>query len=436
MDLAYSQNDLSLSYVGLHYSRPSANRIAYRLVGYEEQWHEASAKGIARYTNLLPGDYVFEVKAANPYGVWSRPTVLRITIAPPWWQTTWAYVFYIVGLGLLIFAGFEWRMHQLTAQARRLSTEVEARTRELRMEKEKTEEQARRLADLDQAKNHFFANISHEFRTPLTLLLGPIQDLIDTEPDPSRRQRHRIMQRSARRLQGLIDQLLDLSRLEAGHLTLDPQAGDLAAFLARLTRSYTPLAERRELRLTCSCEPRVLLCRFDRDACEKIIGNLLSNALKFTPAGGTVAVMLRKGEGAMVDLAVSDTGPGIGSEDLTCIFDRFYQGDTSSTRAHEGSGIGLALARELTELHGGMLEVESAIGTGSTFIVRLPLEECVGMEAPAPVLSNTRPGTRKSDLEWLDRTTADVAASEHTLLIVEDNPDVRGLSTQSSRNSL
>ncbi len=358
---------------------------------------------------------------------------------PAWWQKPWVYA-----LGLLVFSAvglifFQLRIMRLRARERQLTVLVDERTRELVAEKEKTEEQARRLGQLDEAKNRFFTNISHEFRTPLTLILGPLQDALDGlyKDNPARLEKqHRLMHRSARRLLRLINQLLDLSRLEEGRMTLQPEPGDLADFARTLTRSFVPLAERRRITLAFDSEVERLPLEFDPDALEKVLSNLIGNALKFTPENGSVRVGLTTSDQAdsrsrHASLAVQDTGPGISKEDLEHIFDRFQQGDTSIRRRFEGSGIGLALAKELAELHGGELLVESELGRGSSFTVRVPLPE------KPPVLSNEV--SIDSSTEAVGLVDAVLGASstgsgareaaggeQPLILIVEDNIDVRG----------
>lgn len=379
LTLRHSEHDLSIDFVGLHYSRPEANRYAYMLEPYDTDWREAGAQQrTVRYTNLDPGDYVFRVKAANVYGVWNdEGATLRITITPPWWKTAWAYVLYLMGLGLLIFIGHEARVHRLKAHALKLGQEVAERTEELVAEKKTTEEQARRLSELDEAKNRFFANISHEFRTPLTLILGPIQDAIDGTYgrfDPGFERQLGTLRRNAHRLLRLINQLLDLSKLEAGKMEITRREADLVPFLQKLVQSFLPMAERGQITLHFQSEIESLRLGFDPDVLEKVFSNLLANALAFTPAGGKVWVTMNRREGdkaSTVEVIVKDTGPGIAKEDLARIFDRFQQADTSTTRLHEGTGIGLALVKELVDLHEGTVLVKSEPGFGSAFIVRI-----------------------------------------------------------------
>ena len=338
---------------------------------------------------------------------------------------------------------------RLEDYSRTLEHKVQARTAELQAEKEKTEAQARRLQDLDQAKSRFFANVSHEFRTPLTLILGPTESALQGThgplPTPLRRQLERT-RHHARRLLRLVGQLLDLARLESGKLTLHRQPADLVAFLHRIVRAFAPLAERERLTLSFRSDVRALPLAFDAEKLEQVVANLLSNALKFTPGGGKVWVTLTTSSGngeaapeetSAVEVVVKDTGPGIAEADLERVFDRFEQVDGSATRAHEGTGIGLSLARELVELHGGRLLVLSERGFGSAFIVRLPLapdEKCPALEdlvlgdgvAETSAEAFALEAASASVEETSEAAPAAVLPSDApVVLVVEDNADVR-----------
>ena len=221
-----------------------------------------------------------------------------------------------------------WRVWTLRQQNEALEALVAARTAQV-------EAQAERLRDLDRAKSRFFANLSHEFRTPLTLLLGPIETLLDRAEAPEDRRLLGGMRTQSRRLLRLVGQLLDLSKLDAGAVALHPQRGDLVVFLRRLTASFAALAEQRGVTLGFHADAERLGIAFDADKLEQVVGNLLSNALKFTPEGGKVQVGLETEDGAAV-VRVRDTGSGIAPESLDRVFDRFYQAETSSRRARHG----------------------------------------------------------------------------------------------------
>jgi signal transduction histidine kinase/DNA-binding response OmpR family regulator len=379
----------------------------------------AANSGLVLVAARPSGGPLFPLKQENP---------------PPWWQQPFYYLIGLVGLAVVVALGSQLRLRRLEAHAKELNTLVDERTRELRLEKEKTEEQARRLTELDEAKNRFFANISHEFRTPLTLVLGPLQDAIEGAygaVSPHLNRQHRLMRRNARRLLRLVNQLLDLSKLESGKMDLHPRPGELIGFLQELVRVFTPLAERRRVTLEFSSDVNTVLTNFDADAIEKVFANLISNALKFTPEGGRVVVeasLVDEGDSRQVRVEVRDNGTGIPEEHLERIFERFQQADTSIRRSHEGTGIGLTLAKELAELHGGTLTAESVIGEGSAFTVILPVEDFVG--EPEPDLREVESVMLEEPMmhptgDGLPSEVIEAREDAPVVLVVEDNADVR-----------
>lgn len=439
--LAHNQNDVSFNFVALHFSRPESNRYKYILEPYDEEWREGGTQRRATYTNLSPGTYVFRVKAANADGVWNEEGAdIRIVIVPPFWARTWFVVLCACALILILVGSIRFRERRLQARNKQLALHVEERTRQLLLEKRKTEMQARRLQELNEVKSQFFADLSHEFRTPLTLITGPLKDLLDGRYGtlgPEIREQHQLMYHSARRLLRLITELLDLAKLEAGKMTLEEKPGELVTFLRDLTRAFAPLAERKRITLQCRAEMPELWRYFDHGKLESVFSNLLSNALKFTPAGGKVWITVRvrsKGEPSMTEIVVKDTGPGIPRERLSAIFDRFEQASTRTLRRQGGIGLGLSLTKELVELHGGKILVESELGFGSAFIVRLPLRtaapvtpESEEVDFPDPdaiiVTSEIQERAPKTVTENTCQTEENLPTEK--VLIVEDNADVR-----------
>jgi len=372
--LSHDQNDVAFHFAALDFTVPEKNRYRYQLVGAEDDWIEAGDRHYVSYTNLSPGTYRLRVKGSNSDGVWTaEEAVVRLTILPPWWGTRWFRV--LMGLVLLgISVGtYTFRVLQLKQRTRYLENEVTRRTEEVASQKEQLQAQADQLKALDEMKSRFFANISHEFRTPLALIMGPLTDLINKTGDLPREMLHQQlsrMLRNSRRLLRLVNQLLDLSRLESGAFKVQARRIQLNDFLQDLVHAFRALAEPRGIDLTFVPAPAPCPVFFDPDSLQKVFSNLLSNALKFTPEGGSVSVQVRQhGEG--IDVAVADTGEGIPEDQLPHIFDRFYQVDNAPTRRYEGTGIGLALARELLSLHTGKITVESRVGVGSIFTAHL-----------------------------------------------------------------
>ncbi|MDX1420890.1 MAG: ATP-binding protein, partial [Rubricoccaceae bacterium] len=313
-------------------------------------------------------------------------------------------------------------------------------------EKETVAAQAEALRALDEAKSRVFANISHEFRTPLTLILGPLEDVREgvrgAIPEAAAQSVASAI-RNGRRLLRLVNQLLDVSRLEAGRLTLEARPLDTAAFVRHLAQVFAPFAERKHITFRVEVPEHPVTAFLDPEQFEKVLANLLGNAFKFTPEGGTVSVRL--GTEAEADgpvafvLTVQDDGPGIAPEHLPHLFDRFYQADASSTRQQPGTGIGLALVKNLVELHGGAIDVESTLGEGASFTVRVPLgrahlrdedvveadpfEAAWYVEQDATLLLDEIRPAPTPDKPDAKADEADADAT--TVLVVDDNPDVR-----------
>lgn len=311
--------------------------------------------------------------------------------------------------------------------AENLEVMVEDRTTQITRQNEQLADQAARLRALDEAKSRFFANISHEFRTPLTLILGPLEQALQAQ-QPLGAEDQQLMLRNGQRLQRLINQILDLARLEAGSLTLDAQPHDLCAFVRHQLSLYESAATYRSIELLHEPTDDPCFVAIDPVQMEKVVGNLLSNALKFTDAGGQITVRCTH-DGDTAALAFADTGKGIPEAALPHLFDRFYQVDDTATRAQEGSGIGLALVKELTELHGGTVSVASNVGRGTTFTVHLPRVEAPPAEVPsaeAPLLREPAalPAPRSSQAPRAVAQNGD-AADRTTVLVVEDNADMR-----------
>ncbi|SDK98468.1 Signal transduction histidine kinase [Catalinimonas alkaloidigena] len=417
--LSYQDYVLSFGFAALDFTAPHKNYYAYMLEGFDDKWNYTDAsQRLATYTNLEPGEYTFRVRGTNSDGVWSQHTAsLHVVVTPPFWQTWWAYALYVVVAVLVL-----WQWRQYVVRRERLRNELRLK----RLESEK-------LMEVDHMKTRFFTNISHEFRTPLTLILGPLQKkLAQMTPDHADRNEVQMMHRNAQRLLQLINQLLDISKLEAGNVKLEPTEGDLLGFLKSIVYSFSSLAEGKRVELLFESTREQLYAYFDRDKVEKIVSNLVSNAFKFTPEGGRVEIRVRTvgqtlNDREMVEIVVADTGIGIPADRVEKIFDRFYQVDGSHTREQEGTGIGLALTRELVALHGGVISADSELGKGSRFTVRLPLQL---QERLLPAEESMVAPPRKPSIvfETEDAFPTPLTTDDEQvplLLIVEDNTEVR-----------
>jgi signal transduction histidine kinase/ligand-binding sensor domain-containing protein/DNA-binding response OmpR family regulator len=416
-------NVLIFEFAALDYSAPGKNRYAYRLVGFNDTWVDAGDSRTATFTNLPPGSYTFQVRGSNNDGVWNEAgTSLELRILPPWWRTPWAYGSYVLLFAGLVLGVRSYEMNRIR----------------LRHRAEQESAHAERFRELDRARSRFFANVSHEFRTPLTLTLGPLDDLqagFHGPLAPVMAEQVELARRNAGRVLELIDQLLEVSRLEVGSTPLRARRMDLCTFVSRLGEAFRPLAERRSISLNLELPEDPLTVWADPVHLERVLANLLSNAFKFTQSGGTVRLTL-EAAGEAARISVHDDGPGIAPADLPHIFDRFYRGNEATGRHQPGTGIGLALARELAVLHGGTLDVESEEGAGSTFTVTLrlgrdhlapeqvvddaPLEDW-SPRLPLPSTPGEEPPAGNAANSAQDIIPEDVT----TVLVVEDNAELR-----------
>jgi signal transduction histidine kinase/DNA-binding response OmpR family regulator/ligand-binding sensor domain-containing protein len=417
--LPYRLNNLAFDYVGVSLTNPAKVRYQYRLRGFDETWRGPVTTTAATYTNLPPGDYTFEVKAANNEGVWNRqPAAFSFEVRPPWWRTWWAYLLYAssVGLGLYV-----------------VLTATKARERQ-RADRQLERQALLHLQEMDRVKTDFFTNVSHELRTPLTLILGPAE-MLATEPvDAVVREQGSLVLRNAQRLLTLINRLLDLSKLEAGALRLLPTSGDVARTVQQLVVAFEALAESREIKLRFETTAEQLPLVFDEAKLEDILTNLLANALRFTPAGGEVLVRVAAevaGPLSGVRIVVQDSGVGIAATDLPHLFDRFYQASALTTGPlRTGTGIGLALVRELTELHGGTVTASSIPGAGATFTVWLPAGLRPVAETPPAVAATLSPvAGAVAELEAEAANPAEepatVSPDAELVLVIEDSAEIR-----------
>jgi len=411
--LSYDQNNFTLEFAALSYINARKDRYAYRLEGFDKDWMTTDGRSRrAVYTNIDPGDYVFRVKASNSDGIWNdRGIAIRVVVKPPWWKTGFAYAAYIIAVLLVLYLA---RMRIIGRARARFALAEERR-------------EAMRVHELDRMKIKFFTNLSHEFRTPLSLILSPVDRLIRGTDDPGRRQLAMTIERNAKRLLHLVNQLLDMRKMEVNELKLSMGRGDIASFIRATVDSFADLAGERGIELCYETEVEQLPAMFDRDKVERILFNLLSNAFKFTPTGGSVGVRLavleRDEKGALLEIRVSDTGIGIPAELQGRIFESFFQGDSPGHIRNQGTGIGLAITREFVEMHGGTIKVESVPDEGSCFTVLLPV---------TVVAAGSRDQEARSPVAVASEVSGEPRASlpgsggkRFKVLLVEDDEDFR-----------
>lgn len=405
-----SDNVFSIEFAALSQFHPDKSRYAYVLEGFDKEWTltEATQRRVT-YTNLDPGHYAFKVKAANNDGVWSdTPTQLMITVLPPFWKSGTAFVLYALAtLGALLLA--RWLI---------LYNE------RIRFQIQQEREKVHRMHELDRIKIKFFTNVSHEFRTPLTLILTPLEKMLRTAPDGEQKDQFQLIHRNARRLLNLVNQLLDFRKMEVQEIKLNTSEGDIVKFIREVFYSFSDLSEKNNIRFTFHTSVQQLETFFDQDKLEKILFNLLSNAFKFTPENGSVAIALdvsHQGDTRFLEIKVRDTGIGIPPDLQERIFERFFQSDLPKTMVNQGSGIGLSITREFVKIHGGSISVDSEPGKGSCFTVCLPLAELKSSVA-GETLEIARTGVITVDeTEHLSHDKR----KKPVVLIVEDNEDFR-----------
>ena len=433
--LSYDKNFLSFEFAALSYYNSQRNQYAYKMEGVDKDWIYSSTRRYASYPNLSPGSYIFRVKGSNNDDVWNEAgTSISIIITPPWWKTSWAYISYGFIFILSLYGLRNYELNRVKLKNKIKLDEAILKERE----------------ETDVMKSRFFANISHELRTPLTLISGPIEKIISKSTDTNVLKDAGIVKRNSKRLLQLVNQLLDLSRLEAGKLKLEASKGNIVSFVKGIALSFESLSEEKDITLKIISEKEYMELYFDKEKMIKILSNILSNAFKFTAQNGKITVAINKKSSSssvssssrasmqgFVEIKIRDTGIGIPEEEIPKLFDRFYQVDSSFTKEYEGTGIGLALTKELVELHQGNIRVESEMSKWTEFTIGLPLgkdhlkEEEILTEEKADKFESKIEEEKYSlhnNSNGDSRNGLDVNSQKEDktiVLIVEDNYDMR-----------
>ncbi|MDB4293447.1 ATP-binding protein [Maribacter sp.] len=418
--LPFKGNRFRFQYASPSFYEEEKNRFQLLLEGFDEDWSLWTSETQKDYTNIPEGDYTFKVRAKNIFGEISKEDSYSFTILPPWYRSWWAYALYGLGSILTLMLFSQWRSNQLRAKNVALEKVVGQRTQEIQEKNLLLEGQTEKLKELDTMKTRLFANISHEFRTPLTLIKGPVEKMEQAGETNLSMTNVKMIRRNANRLLKLVNQLLDLSKLDSGKLQLNAAEGDVFKCLRAAASSFSSHAAQRDIDYQISVASQTLWANFDRDKLEKITYNLLSNAFKFTQDKGKIKFTVSY-RGERLQLEVSDSGQGIEKDKLPHIFDRFFQVDDSYTREKAGSGIGLALTKELVDLMEGEIYVESEFGKGSVFKVVMNMEE---------IKSHKKQATEEYKIAQQDgietaTPLVKTVVKEHHILIIEDNNDMR-----------
>lgn len=438
--LKYIERAFSLEFVSLNNLNAEETQYAYKLEGFDPEWiYTSFDRRYVTYTNLRQGTYQFMVKASNSDGVWNeKPAVIIIHVLPPWWKTTFALISFSFVFVLMLY----WFRRLILMRARLIH---EARYEQ--MKREKSEE-------LYNVKMQFFTDISHEFRTPLSLILAPLQKIITSyENDQKLTRQIELMRKNADRLLRLIDQIIDLRKIDLNKMKLDLGRGDIVRFVRELTSSFDEIARQRSITLAFYSDIDSHEIWFDEVKFEKILYNLLSNAFKFTPDRGKIEVscrLLEKGntgfqiidgevpETEYFEIMVRDNGIGIPSEQKGHLFERFFRIERHDSIIRRGSGIGLALTKELVDLHKGRIVVESEENKGTCFTIQIPAgskswsdDQTLEKSGPKKSLTDlTQPFVLTEEHEYVNKYSVNKSKMYRNkdnplILLVEDEAEVR-----------
>jgi signal transduction histidine kinase/DNA-binding response OmpR family regulator len=425
--LKYNQNSIAFDFVALNFTTPGKNQYQYKLEGFDEDWIQTEEKSTANYTNLNPGRYVFRVKASNNSHVWNEKGIsVQIRILPPPWMKWWAFVLYaLMALATLYF----FRKYSLI----RAKIKNDLVINNIKNEQKNV---------IQQMKLRFFANISHEFRTPLTLIIGPLEELLsDKQLKPMVKQNYHFMYQNAHRLLNLINQLLDIFKIESGKMNIILRKDDMVLYSRKIASAFDSLARQNNIHFQFISNHSTSIGWFDKDKVEKILFNLLSNAFKFTPQSGEIILKVIteldsvSNEAKWVTFYIQDNGPGIPEDKKEFLFQRFVQLDNQKQSKGTGTGLGLSLVNDLVKILHGEISFVGNEGKGTTFIVRLPLEKNAFENDNPSIETNESELTRYQsnglmqaqdiDTEDYIEITGPLKKPARKLLIVEDNHDIR-----------
>ena len=406
--LNYDQSFFSFEYAAPNYANPKKNQYRYKLVDFDKDWVYNGSVNIATYTDVAPGTYVFMVSNSIENGIWnSDPAYIKVTILPPFWQTSWAYLCYFLIVVLSLYF------------SRKFIINREQLKNDLKIEKMKLE----KSEEINSMKLNFFTNVSHEFKTPLTLIMGPIQQLLKKgNTEEERESYYELIYRNSQRLLNLINEVLDLNKMDSGKLLIDKEQSDVVQFVKNACTAFQYIAEQKKIHLKINAEKEQLHFAFDPEKMEKILVNLLSNSFKFTKENGSIEISISTKTISGIQyvvIGVKDNGFGIEEKDLPHVFERFYKSENHEANA-EGTGIGLAFVKELVELHNGKIEVESKVGEGATFYVYLPMTE---EDSAVNVVEYGEDVSASHEILALPEI--EEGNGKTRILIIEDNHDVR-----------
>jgi len=452
INLEYYDKNISIEIIAPYYISPQKCKFRYRLSGLDDKWfYSEITKPEINYSNLLPGKYQLIIQIMNEDGVLnSEEAKLTMVVSPPWWKTWIFRIFLVLSISIAIYSSIFYRIRSLKQQKAKLEREVTLRTVHLNMAKDKLltqkdellnknellnkqaieiQEYAQKLHEADDLKMKFFTNITHEFRTPLTIIQGMADKISNIANGSEINHVSKMLKINVGRLLKLVNQLLDFRRMDQQAYPLKVIKNDLAGFINEIVFSFEPLSLKHRIKLNFEAPTHGLECWFDHDIIEKVMYNLISNAIKFTPDNGKVSIKLSI-EKQNAEIEISDTGAGIPIDELEKIFDRFYQADNTVLHPVESSGLGLALVKDLIEVHRGKITAFSKENIGSTFKIIIP----INIESYSDCISNVPKynGIQKEiyEIQEEDSDIPSFLLQENNnenaiILLVEDNSELR-----------
>ncbi|MCW5515426.1 ATP-binding protein [Muriicola sp. Z0-33] len=427
--IPFQGNAFRFEYSATSFDNESENQFQYILEGFDEDWSSWTSETMKDYTNIPEGEYSFKVRSKNVFNHLGNEDSFYFAVLPPWHRTWWAYLIYVVGAIALVSLLLQWRSKELKRKNENLENLIADRTTEIRHKNELLNHQTEQLEQLNESKSRLYSNITHEFRTPLTVIIGMAETLktnVLNKQFEGAEKSLNMIRRNGKNLLHMVNELLDLSKVESGSMELNLVQTDAIPFVKYLSESFHSLAESKNINLTVYSEINALEMDIDVNKMASIISNLLSNAIKFTKAYGKIIVHLNKiktKDGELFSIKVQDNGLGLAENDIAHLFDRFYQVDNELSSKQEGTGIGLSLVKEFVELMKGTITVESALGKGSTFTVQIPVTNNAVQILDAkitdePPVKKTAPNTKVESSFFDEVSTLPLA------LIIEDNEDV------------
>jgi signal transduction histidine kinase/DNA-binding response OmpR family regulator len=474
VQIPYNKAALSFTFAALEYSAPGKIQYAYYLQGWDRDWNYSGNTRKVAYSRLSEGTYTFRVKNTNAEGVWNKDELsITIVVLPPWYRSWWAYLIYVVLIGAAVYFYLQYRARQTKLQyeikiakfneanersekerniaelakekAEKEKSLIELAVEKAELERERAEREKaeaerekERILNEKERESHekkisFFTNISHEFRTPLTLIINPVKELLEKNSGEQKdRGELDIVYRNARRMLGLVDQLLLFRKAESGLDTIKPSRLNLHDLAYDVYLCFVQQARMQGLRYVFDCTDKHLEIYADREKLEIILYNLLSNALKYTPAEGCIRLSIEEGDRHM-EIRVEDNGAGIPSGTGEKLFDKFYKADRSKTSLKAGFGIGLYLVKHFTEQHNGTVSYESEEGQGTTFILKLQKgKQHFGAgvviseaEAAPQLLEVMKDEAAMDDVMADEEPLTELVSGKQSILIVDDDEAIR-----------